>query len=352
MEKEKKIKCIIWDLDNTLWNGTLLEDKTVQPFQHIVNCIRTLDERGILHSIASRNNYDDAMECLRRFNLDEYFLHPQIYWGDKSKAVGEIIKKINISADTVAFVDDQPFELDEVKMVYPDVLCIPASDALSMLKDKRFIPQYITEDSKMRRHMYRADILREESAAQFMGTREEFLCTLNMEITISFAQDNDLERLVELTERTNQLNTTGYTYSYKQLSELSSSLDYKLLVVELRDKYGTSGKIGLALIKIEPHGWMIELLIMSCRVLSRGIGTILIDFILAKAQIENVNVYAKFKRTQRNKMMYMSYAMAGFVLLEQNGDTMILSHSMDKIRSLPSYVTVIDKTGATILCHE
>ena len=62
METEKKIKCIIWDLDNTLWNGTLIEDKTVQPFQHIVNCIRTLDERGILHSIASRNNYDDAME--------------------------------------------------------------------------------------------------------------------------------------------------------------------------------------------------------------------------------------------------------------------------------------------------
>ena len=123
-----------------------------------------------------------------------------------------------------------------------------------MLEDNRFIPQYITEDSKMRRHMYMADILRDESAAQFMGTREEFLCTLNMEITISFAQDNDLERLVELTERTSQLNTTGYTYSYKQLSELCSSLDYRLLVVELRDKYGTSGKIGLALIKFEPQG--------------------------------------------------------------------------------------------------
>lgn len=346
MNTGKKIKCVVWDLDNTLWDGTILEDKTVRPFQHIVDCIKTLDERGILHSIASRNNYEDAIQCLKQLGLEQYFIYPQIHWGDKSQSIGEIIKKINISADTIAFVDDQPFELEEVQRVYPEVLCIQTENALKMLEDERFIPQYITADSKMRRHMYKTDILRTEAEERFVGTREEFLRTLHMEVTISFAQDDDLERLVELTERTSQLNTTGYTYSYEQLSELSISPDYRLLVVGLKDKYGSSGKIGLALVKIsDTQGWMVELLIMSCRVLSRGIGTILIDFILEKARQKNRIVYAKFKKTPRNKMMYMTYAMAGFVLLKQTNDIMILEHPMKKLRAVPSYVTIEDRTG-------
>lgn len=345
MKKEKEIKCVIWDLDNTLWDGIILENPSVQPFQHIVECIKTLDERGVLHSIASKNYYDDAIKYLKRFGLDQYFLYPEINWNNKSQSISEIIKNINIGADTVAFVDDQPYELDEVRSVYPDILCIPSKDAWKIIDDDRFKPKHITEDSKMRRSIYMTDMLRNESEKQYKGNSEDFLYSLNMEIIIALAQDHDLDRLVELTERTNQLNTTGYTYSYEELFELSKSQDYKLLVVGLKDKYGSSGKIGLALLKTDTEGWMIELLIMSCRVLTRGIGTILIDFILNKAQSEKCAVYAKFRKTQRNKMMYMTYIMAGFTLRKQQDDIMILEHPLQHVRSLPAYATIHNQTA-------
>lgn len=346
MEKEKKIKCVIWDLDNTIWDGILVEDQEIKPFEHVVKCIKELDERGIINSIASRNDYEDAIHRLKEMKLDQYFIYPQIRWGDKSVSIDNIIKKIGISADTIAFVDDQLFEIDEVQKVYPNILCVQSKDILTMLENERFIPQYITEDTRMRREMYITDITRKEAEDNFVGTREEFLCTLDMKVEISLAKENDLERLLELTERTSQLNTTGFTYSYEQLSQLSIACDYRLLVVGLTDKYGTSGKVGLALIKVDDeNAWMIELLIISCRVLSRGIGTILIDFILEKANKKSKTVFAKFKKTSRNKMMYMTYAMAGFNFVEQKDDLVILKHSMKNIREIPLYVEIIDDTN-------
>lgn len=343
MENKKKIKCVIWDLDNTIWQGVLAEEQEVIPFDYVVDCIKEFDARGIVNSIASRNTYEDAMNRLKELQLDQYFIFPQIRWGDKSISIKNIIEKIGISADTVAFVDDQLFEIEEVQNAHPSILCIESKDIISILENERFIPQYITEDTKMRRQMYITDIQRNEDEDSFVGTREEFLCTLDMKVTISLAKEHDLERLLELTERTSQLNTTGYTYSYEQLLSLSTSPDYKLLVVGLTDKYGTSGKIGLALINVcEDKKWMIELLIMSCRVLSRGIGTVLIDFILKQANEINKQVYAKFKKTARNKMMYMTYAMAGFELVEQIDDLMILNHSMSNIREIPAYINIID----------
>lgn len=346
MNKEKKIKCVIWDLDNTIWDGVLVEDKDVKPFEDVVDCIKKLDERGIINSIASRNDYEDAMARLKVFMLDQYFIYPQIWWGDKSESVERIIGKLGISADTVAFVDDQLFEIDEVQKIHPNVLCIQNKDIKTILENARFISKYITEDTKMRRQMYLTDIMRNDAEENFGGTREDFLCTLNMKVSISLAKESDLERLLELTERTSQLNTTGYTYSYDELLELSKSPDYRLLVVGLNDKYGTSGKIGLALIKItSDKEWIMELLIMSCRVLSRGIGTVLIDFILEKARNNGINVMAKFKKTSRNKMMYMTYAIAGFELFEQQNDLMILKHPMKNIRQLPKYIEIIDATN-------
>lgn len=345
---EKKIKCVIWDLDNTIWEGTILENKSIQPFEHVIKCIKKLDERGIIHSIASRNNYDDAMFYLKRFGLADYFIYPQICWGSKSSSVEIIIKNLNISADSVAFVDDQYFELDEVKKVHPEVLCVHSKDISKMLTDDRFIPTHITEDSKMRRTMYKADISRNNDAKQFLGTHEEFLRTLNMEITVSYAKDDDLDRLVELTERTSQLNTTGYIYTYEELSALSNSSEYRLLVVELKDRYGASGKIGLALIKIGIEDWLIKQLIMSCRVLSRGIGSLLIDFILDKAQQKNCAVYAQFRKTSRNKMMYMTYIMAGFVPLNWKKEIIILKHPMKNIHALPPYIKINDNTKSLL----
>src|SRR5581483_5052110 len=122
--KPKTMKCVVWDLDNTLWNGTLLEDGQVTLREEIVHTIKLLDARGILHSIASKNSYEAAMAMLQQLGVSEYFLYPQINWNSKASSIREIAKAINIGLDTIAFVDDQAFERAEVAFQIPEVLCI------------------------------------------------------------------------------------------------------------------------------------------------------------------------------------------------------------------------------------
>ena len=338
MGSEKTIKCVIWDLDNTIWDGTLVEDREVTLKEGIVDVIKGLDNRGILQSIASRNNHEDAMKMLEKFQLNEYFIYPQINWGNKSESVQTIIKSINIGSNTVAFVDDQPFELDEVKSVVEDVMCINASEYKEILDMPRMIPKHLTDDTRRRREMYMADIVRNKIEEKFDGPQEDFLRSLNMKLTISYIQDGDLARVIELTERTSQLNTTGYTYTYDELNELRNDENHDILIIGLDDKYGTYGKIGIVLIDKQEKVWVLDLFIMSCRVISRGVGTIVMNHIMQKAKDAGVVLQARFIPTDRNKMMLFSYHLAGFRLKEQREEYQLLENELKVIQPKPDYV--------------
>ena len=318
-QKDKKvIKCVVWDLDNTLWQGVLLEDEKVSLGNNILSIIKTLDSRGILQSIASKNEFTTAIAKLEEFDLKEYFLYPQINWNSKVSSLKEITKLLNIGLDAIAFIDDQLFELEEVKFSLPEILCLNADEVGNVLDMPVMNPRFVTEDSRIRRLMYISDIERKSAEEEFVGTADEFLATLNMNFTISGAKEEDLQRAEELTVRTNQLNTTGYTYSYDELNHFRQSENHKLLIASLEDKYGSYGKIGLALIECQSKSWTIKLLLMSCRVMSRGVGTIMMNHIMSLAQSNNVRLLAEFVPNNRNRMMYISYKFAGFKEIENN----------------------------------
>lgn len=133
-------------------------------------------------------------------------------------------------------------------------------------------PKFITEDSLRRREMYMQDQQRNESEQEFTGTKEEFLAGLGMVMSISEAELEDLQRAEELTVRTHQLNSTGITYDLEELDSLRRSPNHLLLIANLEDRYGDYGKIGLMLVECGPEEWTIKLLLMSCRVISRGGG--------------------------------------------------------------------------------
>ncbi len=339
-KKQQSIKCVVWDLDNTLWDGILLEDPNVTLRQDVVAVIKELDSRGILHSIASRNDYATAMAKLGEFGLSDYFLYPQINWNSKSESIKQIARSINIGIDACAFVDDQPFEREEVAFVLPEVLCIDALDVAAMPDMPALMPRFITEDSRLRRQMYLSDIVRNQAEESFEGSNEEFLATLNMVFTLGPAQTSDLQRAEELTVRTNQLNTTGYTYSYEELNAFSQSPNHKLLIAALDDKYGTYGKIGLALIECNPEIWTIKLLLMSCRVMSRGVGTVMMSYIMQLAKAAGVRLQAEFISNDRNRMMYVTYKFGGFKEISREDKLILFEHDLTTTQEFPYYVQV------------
>ncbi|HSN88335.1 MAG TPA: HAD-IIIC family phosphatase [Thermoanaerobaculia bacterium] len=338
-KKEKQsIKCVVWDLDNTVWDGILLEDAEVTLRPHVVHILKTLDERGILHSVASRNDHGVAMRKLEEFGIDEYFLYPQINWNSKAASIAQIAQDINIGLDAVAFVDDQPFEREEVAFSHDKVLCIDSAVLEDLLDRPEFNPRFITEDSKVRRKMYQADIARNREEAEYVGPKEEFLATLEMIFTIAPCREEDLKRAEELTVRTNQLNTTGYTYSYEELDELRKSPRHKLLISSLEDRHGTYGKIGLTLIEMDEGVWTVKLLLMSCRVMSKGVGMIMIHHVLRMAKEAGAKLRAEFVSNDRNRQMLITYRFAGFKEVEKAGEVSIMENDFSAIQPPPPYV--------------
>lgn len=336
----QSIKCVVWDLDNTVWEGILLEDDHVTLRAGVRETLAELDRRGILLSIASRNDRDAALARLAELGIQDYFLYPEINWNPKSASLAAIAKSLNISLDTFAFVDDQPFEREEVAFQHPQVLCIDALDMAQMLDMPRMMPRFITSESQLRRRMYQSDQVRASAEADFSGSNEEFLATLGMVFVIKRAEESDLKRAEELTLRTHQLNTTGYTYSYDELDALRRSDDHLLLVASLDDRFGTYGTIGLALVECGAQVWTVKLLLMSCRVMSRGVGTIMMSHIMTRAKQAGATLRAHFIPNGRNRMMYVTYKFGGFKEVEKQDDLVILENDLTHIQALPEYVQI------------
>lgn len=331
------IKCVVWDLDDTVWEGTLLEGDELRLRPGVAEAMRGLDERGILNSVASRNDHAAAMAALERFGLADLVVAPQIGWGAKSASVRAIAAEINIATDTLAFVDDQPFERDEITHELPEVLCIDAAEAGSILARPEMQPRFVTEDSRRRREMYVADAHRRRDEDSHAGPAGEFLAGLDLRMTIAPATEDDLRRAQELTVRTNQLNATGYTYSYAELDAMRTSPDHDLLVATLSDRYGSYGTIGLCLVQRDEDTWRLKLLLMSCRVMSRGVGGVLLGHVVNAARDAGVRLRAEFVPTDRNRAMFVTYKFAGFREVGRLGGLTELEHAGEE-SPVPAHV--------------
>jgi FkbH-like protein len=338
--EERAVKLLVWDLDDTLWRGILLEGDTIQLREEVKPTLITLDERGILHSIASKNDPELAMAKLNEFGVAGYFLYPQVNWNSKATNIRAIVNSINIGIEAVAFIDDDPFEREEVEHSLPDILTLDASELKVLTERREFKPHYITEDSARRRMMYQADLERKSVEEGFVGPKEEFLASLKMKLHIAPAQEQDLKRAEELTARTNQLNTTGYTYSYDELNGFRQTPGYLLLMASLHDKYGPYGKIGLVLVESMGDVWTIKLLLMSCRVATRGVGTILMNHVLQLARHSGVRLRAEFRPNGRNRLMFVSYKFCGFEVIERRQDLLILEHNLQRIQPFPDWLEI------------
>ena len=299
-EKEKKIKCVVWDLDNTMWDGVLIEDgpDRLRLKPGIAEVIKTLDSRGILHSVASKNNGDEALAVLKRFHLEEYFLAPQISWQPKSQGIKAIAEQLNIGLDTLLFIDDSTFEREEVKTVHPEVNILDASEYLA-LPDRSECIVPITDESRERRSLYKVEMGRQHIAQNFSNDYMGFLRHCEIKLKVLPMTEDNIERVHELTQRTNQMNFSGNRYDRDVLRSILATPYLDTYVLSCEDRFGTYGVVGFSLIdRREPR---LTDLMFSCRIQSKRVEHAFLSYVIRKYIAETGNdFHANYRKTPRN----------------------------------------------------
>jgi FkbH-like protein len=338
----RTIKCLVWDLDNTLWPGVAAEgpiNEIPLPDRRMLDIIALLEKRGIVSSVASRND-PSLLDALRAQPLLEHrFVYPQVSWEPKSTSIRKIANRLNIGLDAMAFVDDSPFERAEVGYMLPEVLALSPEELEEALDSPAFNPTSPTQESEQRAAMYHQEEERKHAEESFGGKRVDFLRWCEMRLTISRAVHADMPRVVELTERTHQLNSTGRTYSREEIAALLVDARWLLPVARLTDRFGDYGMIGAALVDTCPpavrDAWLVELIMLSCRVEGRGIPAALLRWIMGEAQRSGAMcLQAVYRIYERNLPIRLLFKQTGFVKVS---DDVLITVARDLSKPLPDY---------------
>lgn len=324
-----KVKCVAWDLDNTMWNGIIGDDgpEGVVIKETSVALVKQLDAMGVLNTIVSKNNFDIAWNKLVEVGIDKYFLYPAINWGRKSQSLKAIAKKININVDAFAVIDDSPFERNEISAALPQVRVFDVTEVSGLLTRTEFdIP--ITEESKKRRETYQTESKRNDIFASWSGNYDDFLrdCDLRMEIFIPKEQQ-DINRCVELIQRSNQYNVSSVKRDKEYMDAILGSPDFKSFGYRMEDKYGAYGIVGFASFKkVSDDEYLLTDFVMSCRVAQKKVERAFLNFfirLLPEDSIVRVNI----DKTNRNMPLRDELKKMPLVI-DSNDEKKMCSHYM------------------------
>jgi FkbH-like protein len=263
----RRAKVVVWDLDHTVWDGILLEDGAtgVALRPGVREAMEALDARGILQSVASKNNVDEALAALAHHGIADFLLAPQIGWGPKSASLQRLAEILNLGIDSFVFIDDQPFERGEVGEAHPSVTVLPETAVDGLLQREIFdVP--VTPESRGRRALYRVEAERAAAAQIAGGDPDAFLRGCRLVLTVERLAAADVERVYELSQRTNQLNVAATRYERDEVAAMADGREAGDLCLTLRcaDRFGDYGLIGF--VRARPSEGRIVDFFMSCRV--------------------------------------------------------------------------------------
>jgi FkbH-like protein len=261
----ENVKLVIWDLDDTFWRGTLSEG-VVNKIDSNMDLVKELVNRGIMCSIVSKNEYDDAIKILHDWGIDDYFIFPQISWSTKGNVVKNLLKQCNLRAENTWFIDDNISNIEEVKHYNPGITGIHP-DYLAendILKMKEF--QGKNDKNHSRLKQYKLMEIRAEVSKEYENN-EEFL--KSSEITIQIFNDckEQFDRILELINRTNQMNYTKKRLISDDLELLLNDPDSECAYITVYDKFGEYGIVGFYALK---NGELLHYL-FSCRIIGFGV---------------------------------------------------------------------------------
>ncbi|MEK7658944.1 MAG: HAD-IIIC family phosphatase [Patescibacteria group bacterium] len=314
-------KCIVLDLDNTIWGGIVGEDGyegiklslsgTGAGFIAFQQALLDLYNKGVILAICSKNNYEDAIKVIKNHpNMilkENNFAAMQINWNDKVSNLKELAKEINVGLDSMVFLDDDPTNRAQVRALLPQVetpeMPSDSSDyAKFLIRLPYFALTTLTDEDKMRGNLYVTERLRRESEKSF-NNQEDFLKSLGLELQIFIDDSSQLARLSQLTGKTNQFNFNKRDLSEKDIMDLVNNSKYQVFYGGLADRFGDYGIIGFAITaKRNSDLWHIDQFLMSCRAIGRGVEE---AFLAAMAKIAKDSQVKKlsiaFSPTEKNK---------------------------------------------------
>lgn len=315
--KEKpaeKVKCVVWDLDLTVWDGILIETEDPASLKlnpGVLDLIKALDESGIVQSVASKNDYELAWPVLEQLGISDYFLYPQIQWNAKSSSLEQIAKSLNIGLDSLAIIDDSVFERNQVHQFCPQVRVYDVTELQKIISYPEF-QVMVTSESKNRRLMYKA----EEKRNQIMNSDNTdiitFLKKCNLQINIFEPKsEEEIQRCYELVVRTNQLNMSGRKYTQEEFLQVLSQKDHKNFAFSCKDDFGEYGIVGYGQYKVlnEKQLVMTEFA-MSCRVAGKYVESSLFEALL-NAEKCDFGVF-DVRITKKNSLLRRTLESIGF----------------------------------------
>ena len=314
-------KCIVVDLDNTLWGGIVGEDGFdgirlgPQPpgnaFVEFQKHLKALSQRGIILAINSKNNFDDAIKVIREHPFmvlkENDFSCMKINWNDKASNMREISEELKIGLDSFVFFDDDPVNRALIREIMPEITTpdLPHdpscySEVIQSLHD--FSTFQITPEDSNRGQMYSEQKLRIESQNSSSDI-SEFLKTLNLEIDIKKTNGFTIPRISQLTLKTNQFNLTTKRYQEDEIKKFSENNNILIGCAQIKDKFGDNGITGVFIVeKTNSDEWFLDTFLLSCRVMGREVEKGMLFFIINQAKKNNVKrLKAKFIPTSKNK---------------------------------------------------
>ena len=329
-------KAIIFDCDNTLWKGVIGEDgmdgidmsptSNLGKFYHLVQRIAVfLSKRGVIIGICSKNNEYDVLEVFRNhrdiFLKEEHIVIKKVNWDDKASNIREIASDLNIGLDSMIFVDDSNFEINLINEKVPEILTIQVPITLSDYPDilLRNVYTYfnlvLNSDDARKTEMYKQQFEREKNKVSFSSI-EDYLASLEIELTVVKNDKSYIPRIAQLTQKTNQFNLTTHRYTESQVEYFTSDNRHFVYAMFVKDKFGDNGLTGVCIVKEDENNSknvILDSFLMSCRIIGRNIEFVFIGYIIKELANKGYKtLYSDYIQSSKNALVENFYDKVGF----------------------------------------
>jgi len=350
-------KALVIDLDNTIWGGIVGEDGLDgiklgaeypgNAYLEVQRAILDLHRRGIILAICSKNNPDDALEVFKRHDAMllrlDHFAATRINWKSKAENIRELAIDLNIGIDALAFLDDNPLEREEVRMLIPEVHVIdlpagPAHFAAALRSTPVFERLALSQEDRDRGTYY----LAEQQRAQLQSSGvalDDYYRSLGMEVEISAVTSRTIARVAQLTQKTNQFNLTTRRYSEQEIESKAADAAWRVDALTATDRFGDYGLVGVAITNRIGDVCEIDSFLLSCRVIGRSVETALLSHVAREAASSGMRTLRGwYLPTRKNAPSKDFYPKHGFKMINESDGKMLFEYDLSKELGWPDWV--------------